>query len=320
MTNKEQYIQFCQQHADICIYSQPWWLDAVVGDGWDVVLVWRDGRIVASFPYAIKHYPLGVNVIWMPHLTQKLGPYIVYPPQMSEMKRIGFEHEIYSEIIDHLPRFSQFIVNFDQRFKNWLAFYWRGFSQTTKYSYRLYGIKDHKAILDGYNRHKVQKIRKAQGLTLKFDLDFNAFYSYIEDAISERGDKVEFSRELFVNLCRAIYSNNKGRILYCVDSNDNIHAVDLVIWDGGVAYYLMAMRKKEYSTSGGTEFLVDETIKYVSQYVDVFDFEGSMMPGVEEAYRWYGSSQTEYYCIYKNNSVLLSMYQNLKKALGRKRS
>ncbi len=41
------------------------------------------------------------------------------------------------------------------------------------------------------------------------------------------------------------------------------------------------MRKSDFKTSGGTEFLVDETIKYVSQFVDVFDFEGSMIKGVK---------------------------------------
>ena len=64
------------------------------------------------------------------------------------------------------------------------------------------------------------------------------------------------------------------------------------------------MRKNEYRNSGGTEFLLDETIKYVSQFVNTFDFEGSMIQGVEESFRWYGAHQTEYYNISKDNRLL----------------
>jgi hypothetical protein len=72
------------------------------------------------------------------------------------------------------------------------------------------------------------------------------------------------------------------------------------------------MRKKDYNTSGGTEFLVDETIKYVSRFVDRFDFEGSMIKGVEESYRHYGACQVEYYEIKKCDNVLLRIKSAIK--------
>jgi hypothetical protein len=98
----------------------------------------------------------------------------------------------------------------------------------------------------------------------------------------------------------------------CVDSQNNIHAINMVVWDNECAYYLLAMRKKEYNTSGGTELLVNEAIKYVSQFVDRFDFEGSMIKGVEESYRHYGAIQTEYYTISKMPNSTLKTYRALK--------
>lgn len=39
MTNKEVYYEYVKKHQDICIYNQPWWLDAVCGeDNWDVII------------------------------------------------------------------------------------------------------------------------------------------------------------------------------------------------------------------------------------------------------------------------------------------
>lgn len=305
MTKKERYIEFFSQHSDIPIFSTPWWLDAVCGaDGWDVVLVEKNGQVIASFPFAL-HRKFGMTSIGMPVLTQKLGPYIVYDKNKnSEMKKLGYEHEVYGKVIAQLPKFDSFIVNFDQAYKNWLSFYWAGFGQTTRYSYRIANIKDYAFVFGGYAKSKRQKIQKAKNLTLKFDLDFNVFYDYFEAAVKERDEKVSYSRDLFVRLCTAVYEHNAGRIFYCEDEGGNIHAINLTVWDETVAYYLVAMRKGEYKTSGGTEFLVDETIKYVSQFVDIFDFEGSMIQGVEESFRWYGAHQTEYYSISKDRRLI----------------
>ena len=33
MNSKERYIEFCKNNPNICIYDQPWWLDAVCGGG-----------------------------------------------------------------------------------------------------------------------------------------------------------------------------------------------------------------------------------------------------------------------------------------------
>lgn len=308
MTNKQQYLDFYSKHPDMCIFSAPWWLDVVCGqDNWDVILVEdKNGNIIASFPYYLRKYKFGIKTITMPILTQKMGPYIVYDSnKISEMKKIGYEHEIYDKIIGMLPKTYSFFVNFDQKYKNWLPFYWAGFKQTTRYSYRISNIKDHDFVFGGYAKSKKQKIQKAKNLILKYDLDFNVFYDYFEQTIKERGEKVSYSRELFVNLCKAVYEHNQGRVFYCEDEAGNIHAVNLTVLDNETAYYLVAMRKSEFKTSGGTEFLLDETIKFVSQFVDVFDFEGSMIKGVEESFRWYGAHQTEYYNIYKDNNIIL---------------
>jgi len=51
MTNKDKYSQFCAEHRDIPIFSQPWWLDAVCSDSWDVILIERNNKIIAFLSY-----------------------------------------------------------------------------------------------------------------------------------------------------------------------------------------------------------------------------------------------------------------------------
>jgi hypothetical protein len=312
-SNKQRYMQFCLEHPDIPIFSQPWWLDAVCPDQWDVILIEKNGRIIASFPYYKTKIKTIFTLIGMPPLTQKLGPYLVYDAnKVAEHKKIGYEHEMYDAIIDALPKSDSFSINFDWKYKNWLPFYWRGFKQTTRYTYILDGIEDYDHIISNFAKNKKQKIQKARnGLDFKTDLSRDLFYAYFDDVVRERGEEVGFSRILFDRLYEAVYEHHAGRTFYCTDSEDNIHAINLTVWDKECAYYLIAMRKKEYNTSGGTEFLVAETIKQVSQAVNRFDFEGSMIKGVEESFRYYGAHQTEYYQISRITNLVLGVYRTM---------
>jgi hypothetical protein len=303
------------EHPDIPVFSQSWWLDVVCPGQWDVVLIEKNNKIIATIPYYKTKIKNIFTHVGMPLLTQKLGPYIIYDAnKITEDKRINYEHEIYGEIIHRIPRCDEFVVNFDQKYKNWLPFYWNGFKQTTRYTYILNNIKDHNCIVQKYAKSKKQPIQKAKEksrLRFKCNLSKDAFYAYFTDVIHERNEKVGFSEELFFRLYDAVYAHQAGSVFYCEDEGKNIHAINMIVWDMECAYYLLAMRKKEYNTSGGTEFLVDETIKYVSQFVNHFDFEGSMIKGVEASYRYYGAHQTEYYQISRVTNVLLGLYRSM---------
>jgi hypothetical protein len=173
MSNKQRYIQFCAEHPGIPIFSQPWWLDAVCPDQWDVVLIEKSNNIIASFPYYKTKIRNIFTHIGMPPLTQKLGPYIVYDAnKTTEYKKIGYEHEIYDAIIDALPKSDSFAINFDWKYKNWLPFYWRGFKQTTRYTYILDDISNYDYIIGNFAKNKKQKIQKAKNL-LDFKTDLS---------------------------------------------------------------------------------------------------------------------------------------------------
>ena len=164
MDNKELYIDFYSKHEDICLFSSPWWLDATVGRAnWDVIIIYnKNNDIIATFPFVIikgRHY----SSVSMPLLTQKLGPFIVYEKNLtSYTKRIAYEHDVYEQIISKLPKFDYFNINFSQQYKNWLPFYWNGFSQTTKYSYQIHDIKNHEQVLKSFAKSKKYEVPKAQ--------------------------------------------------------------------------------------------------------------------------------------------------------------
>ena len=97
MGNKEKYRIFCKLEKDIPIFSKDWWLDSVCGENyWDVVLVEKEGEIVASMPYFyIRKYRFDLLV--SPPLTQNLGPYLKYPDNQKISKKLSYEKKIMNQ-------------------------------------------------------------------------------------------------------------------------------------------------------------------------------------------------------------------------------
>lgn len=304
--NIKRYKEFYEKHQDIPVFCSPWWLDVVAPGQWDVILIERNNQIVCSFPF-YYHKKFGVlRLITEPKLTQKMGPYIVYSNRaQSDSKKIKFENELYQEIIDLIPKFDYFSMAFDQKYRNWLGFYWNGFHQTTRYSYRISNLNDEN-LLSRFSQTKRQLVKKAIN-KYKFctDMTPEEYYTYYNDAVTNRGEKMYYEKDIIIKLCQSAIGNNMGKIFSCKDEQGNVLAVNFTVWDKECAYYIGAMRKKEYNQTGGTEFLIYNTMKYVSRYVDCFDFEGSMTPGVEETYRSFGTSQTEFYQITRVPNSLL---------------
>ena len=295
------------------VFSMPWWLDAVCGkQGWDVILVERNNEIVASFPYYIKHNA-GMRFLAMPPLTQKLGVYIKYPENQSTVAKLSYEKDVMNEIITRLPKHDFFRVNFDYRYTNWLPFYWQKFSQTTRYTYVIEDISDVDRVYQNFDSSKKRNIKKARRLVeVGFDLPCKDFYENHRMNLQKQGEKISYSFDIFRNLYEAVYREGRGRAIYCRDKQGNLHAAYLVVWDHVSAFNLVTNIDPDYRDSGASSLLIYEMIQYLSGKVKKFDFEGSMIEGVERSYRRFGTEPKPYFRIYKGKSKRFIILNGLK--------
>jgi hypothetical protein len=62
-------------------------------------------------------------------------------------------------------------------------------------------------------------------------------------------------------------------------------------------YYLIPCYDQKYKDSGASALLVLEAIKLARQKGVAFDFEGSMIRGVANHYKQFGSTRTIYYSV-----------------------
>lgn len=314
MNNKEKYRNLCSFESTIPIFSKDWWLDAVVGEeNWDVVLIEKSEGIIASLPYVIKKGKV-ISYISMPLLTQTAGVWLKYPENQSYKEKLSFEKEVCSDIIDNLPKVGSFSQNFHYTITNWLPFYWKGFSQTTRYTYVIEDLTDIEKVYTNFDRSKKKDIKKAlKQVQVGFDLSAKEFYENHKYTLSKQGQEILYSYDVFEKIYNKVYSKNVGRTIWAKDNKGNIHSALFVVWDENSAYDLISTIDVDYRNSGSASLLVLEIIKYVANETKKFDFEGSMIENVERSFRKFGAIQKPYFHISKINSKLLLAKEALSK-------
>ena len=308
MTNKQRYRKFCESEKDIPIFSKDWWLDVVCGEeSWDVVLVEIDGQIVASMPYYKKKIQI-FDIITMPKLTQTMGPYIKYPSNQKYVSKLGYEKKIMNALIDQLPRFDYFMQNFHYSITNWLPFYWRGFSQTTRYTYVIEDLSNLDKIFRDFDQDQRATIRKAEKIVKVISSeDIELFYKIGSMTFKRQGIETPYTLNFLKRLDNACSVNNCRKIFFAKDERERVHAAIYIVWDKNSAYLLMTGGDPHLRNSGAESLLIWEAIKFSSTVTKKFDFEGSMIESIEMFFRSFGGIQKPYFSIKRVNSKILEV-------------
>lgn len=314
MTNKEKYRQFCEQEPTIPIFSQAWWLDSVAGDNWDVCLIEKGDEIHASMPYVVRK-KFGLTLLTQPKLTQTLGPWIK-PSSAKYSKRLSQQKDLMEALIDQLPKYHFFSQNWHYSNTNWLPFYWRGFEQTTRYTYVIDDLSNLDKVFSEFEHSKRKNIKKSENLvTVVYDISAEEFYENHKLTLKKQGSEISYDFQLFKRIYEEGYKRNQAKTIAAYDEDGNLHASLFVIWDKMSAYDLISTIDPDYRTYGAATVLIRDIIKYTSRFVGKFDFEGSMIEPVERSFRQFGAKQTPYFALTHCSSRWLSKTLYLKKAL-----
>ncbi len=315
--NKEHYRQFSKTETSIPVFSRDWWLDAVCGEkNWDVALVNNGKQVIGTMPYYIKKR-MGFTLLTQPPLTQTLGPWI-RPSTAQYAKVLSYQNEVMSALIEQLPKYDYFSQNWHYSNTNWQPFHWKGFKQTTSYTYVIESLKNVEDVISRFSHAKRKNIKKASNLVrVFFDLDANDFYENHKMTTNKQGAKLHYSRKLFERMYNAGYENNAARTIYAIDAVGNIHAALFVIWDENSAYDLISTIDPDYRNSGAASLLIADMIRFVSTRTRKFDFEGSMTEPVAASFRQFNARQKLIFNINKTNSKLLQLRESLFNIIGR---
>jgi hypothetical protein len=301
--SKEIYRTICSEEENIPVFSRDWWLDAVCGDNWKVLLSEKNGKIYAAMPL----YVPCKGVVSMPDYTQTMGIWFASEAEGTKYTSLLEERQtVAKNFIGELASYQSFLQNFSYEFTDWLPFYWEGYSQTTRYTYILSAIKNFDKLWQGMSQQTRRNINKAQKMNIKVQsgVSIEDFLAVQASTFKRQNKKNKSSNNVLKRLLTVARERKQGEVFGGYDENGLLHAAAFVVWQSNSAYYVAGGSDSALRSSGAHSLVMWEAIQFVSQFTDKFDFEGSMISGVERFFREFGAVQTPYFSIKKGKLSL----------------
>lgn len=304
------YRQFCrEQQNNLPVFAQDWYLDACGEGQWHAAVIEQGGGVVAALPYFLKH-KAGFSCITMPPFVKMMGPYLADPSaSLTE------QHQLLEQLIAQLPPVAAFKQCFHYSSSNWLPFYWAGYRQTTRYSYRLNLENGAEAALQAINRNMRRNLQKAQAqLTVVHELNPEDFYRINAMSFERQGLQLPYSADQWRRHYAALQQQGCCCLFAAYDQQGRLHAAACLIWDAQSSWYHLSGDDPGLRQSGAGILLIAEAIRYTADRLrlPVFDFEGSMMRNIEAIRRQFGAAQQPYFAVWKYNSLLYRLIDRLR--------
>ena len=310
MTRKELYRNFCKLTPQLPIFMQDWWMDAVcAGKSWDVLLCVRtdagyrlsegadkEEDVVAVLPYLFRER-MWMRYVLMPQMTQIGGMWLceVVRNDTTVARQIC---TLFMETIQTL-RLSYYYQHYPlgsvaPQFMQDL-----GFKIKKRVTYRMEDLADLDNVINRFSKNKKRQLQKALSLHADYNLNIEDFYRFHMDCLRQQGKAISYSREFLLVLERKTKRLNQSQILAIRNADEQLLAAAFLVWDKHSMYYLIPCYSPLHKDSGAGALLVLEAIKLARKLGVAFDFEGSMIRGVAQHYKQFGSTPTTYYSVEK---------------------
>ena len=315
--NKKAYIEFCEkEQGGVMIFMQPWWLDIVVGVGnWDVCLAkGKMGEVIGALPYATQKR-WGMTKIIIPYLSHFCGVWLA--PSLAEKRHSQYSYvkRVLTELIEQLPKVHLFQQKYHYSLEDGQPFYWAGYDTLIRYSYLIKDLTDLKRVHGNFNQLLRSQIKTAESKVVVEETDdLELFLRVNELTFQRQGMHNPIPITVWRALDAALALRGLRTIYVAKDKETGaIHAVQYVLKDAKVAYNLAQGYDPAYSSSEASKLLLWIAIKDSAEWAETFDFEGSMLKGVEYVFRSFGAEQVAYLHVVKVKNKFLKAVEILRR-------
>lgn len=301
MTDKRAIYErfFEANQSELPIFFWPKWLDAVSSGQWDFVYYGKPEQPLAVFPFRL--YKKGMfRLLANPLLTPYLGPWLQYPDDQKYTTRLSFERKVIKDLIDQLPKFDYCAVQTHPGFTNWLPFYWEGFDQTTRYTFRLSAdlIKQGSDI---WASPVKRSLNKADKLLRIETISIDTLWHLVEATFARQKMKPPYPKTMLDTITKWLVQESRTVINGAVDQHGRCHAAHVVIWDDQFIYGFKSAADPNLRDSRAQTLLYNQAFELAHKKGLSFDFQGSMIKSIERSFAQYGGKQTPYFEISKAN-------------------
>ena len=284
----------------IGVFGSKKWL-SVYGDKLQLIGIYKDElQLIGGF-YFLKTKKYGFNFLKLPPYTPHCGLFFVSESK-NKSSINNFSKEVMNDICLYFTqqKSSLTILAFPSEIIDFQHFIWDKYKVIPNYTYRINlsnSIEDIKSNFDSKNRNVISKAIKEEVVVTENSLKQEELLKFFKTSLTTAGANVydEELKNIFLNFADA--SNSFALI---AKKGDEFFGTVFCVYDKNTCYYLLGGVNKNSGVQGINNLLIQKSIEKAKELgCKTFDFEGSMLKGVEKFFRGFGPELIPYYTVNK---------------------
>lgn len=269
------------------MFFRAWWLNAVCDGEWDVAMIKKEDELIAVWPYQTER-KFGFKIIRNPLLTPYLGPL-----WLSEEKET---HNWIETLWQQIPASDLLQWTCLPNFHQADLFAKKQVQHLQKLTYYIDLKRSEAELWQQLHSTRRNGIRKGgQELSIEqCDLNIEQFISWHKKSFENKNKKYPYSSAFLEKAVSSAVENNACVCFQAKDNMGKIHGILWLAYDHNTMYYLLSTTADD-ANRGAMALLAWHAILYAKKEgLAVFDFEGSMDPGIARFFQRFGGQKLHY--------------------------
>ena len=257
-------------------YAYSHYLDVVTGNCWDALIL---DEYAAVFPLPVRK-KWGFRAVFQPFFCQQLGLFVTDAAQ----------YDLLPEFLRAIPkRFIRVYVQLNTR--NSLP------AADHRVTYQIPLQRDYASIAEQYGtivRKNMKRIGNME-LTHESSPDVPTFLRFLKENLGDKlRDLGPKDMHMLQALLQMLLERKEGFIRYALDESGQRQGAVFLVHSHGMLIYLLAAHTPAGKKKSVMTYLIDSVLQEYAEKEKLFDFEGSMIPGIARFYSNFGAREVKF--------------------------
>lgn len=308
---------FCEKaEPQIGVFASKLWLSVYKQD-LKLIGIYKDEHQLIGGFYFLQTKKYGFTFIKLPPYTPHCGLFFLNE-SINQSSILNFQKEVIEEVNQYISKQSSSltVLALPSTIVDTQPFIWSNYKVIPNYTYRInlsQSIDQIKSQFDSKNRNAINKAVKEEVVVFENHLNNQQLFDFFSNSLNTTGANVYQTelKNIFLQ-----FANTSNSFSLTAKKGDVVLGNVFCVYDKNACYYLLGGIDKSSGIQGINNLLLLKSIEKAKELgCSVFDFEGSMLKGVEKFFRSFGPELFPYYTINKGKLWLELLLKFKKRAI-----